>query len=332
MDRGTWDVVIVGAGPGGMQAGIAAASEGLSTCIIERDKPGGQIGQTPLLENSVFSNGGITGPDFAAMMRKQAESMGVQFFKAEVVDLDGGEDGEEFKRVYTKDDRAVSTHTIILAMGNSWLELAIPGLKDSMRGGLAHFGPIKSLGFDGKGGPAVVYGGGAAAGQAILALADNPTVSRTHALMRSTLNMPSYLVERIKAHANITLHEHTTIHGANQYGKLVRVNFAGQGEAGDIHATGLFMCNGLKPATGWLTGVINTDEQGKVLVGGEDRESLETNVHGVYAIGDCRVGSTARVGVAIGDGSMVVTNIWSYFRKHPVCKVCPELMARRVTA
>src|SRR5438270_186603 len=63
-------MLVVGAGPGGMQAAIAAASEGLSVLVLEKSTPGGQIGQTPKLENSVFAGGSITGPQFAAMMRK----------------------------------------------------------------------------------------------------------------------------------------------------------------------------------------------------------------------------------------------------------------------
>jgi thioredoxin reductase (NADPH) len=74
----THDVVVVGAGPGGLQAATAAASEGLDTFVLERAAVGGQIGQTPLLENSVFANGGITGPEFAAMMRRQCEVMGAR--------------------------------------------------------------------------------------------------------------------------------------------------------------------------------------------------------------------------------------------------------------
>lgn len=334
MENMIWDVLIIGAGPGGMQAGIAAASEGLKTLILERGTPGGQIGQTPLLENSVFANGGITGPEFATMMRKQAEAMGVHFLKADAAYF-GATHGELYKRVYAAGGQALKAHTVVLAMGNSWRELDIPGLKDAMARGPAFFGPVKSLGYNGLNGPCVVYGGGAAAGQAILALADNPTVSRTHALMRSTLNMPAYLVERIKAHPNITLHEHTLITSAfapRHDDTAIHVRFTGQGEAGEVNATGLFMCNGLTPATGWVKGTVATDEAGRILVGGEGRESLETNLSGVYAIGDCRAGSTARVGVAIGDGSMVVTNIWRYFKQHPVCQVCPELLARRVTA
>jgi thioredoxin reductase (NADPH) len=72
----TYDVAIVGAGPGGIQAAIAAASEGLSTLVLERDKVGGQIGQTPRLENSILANGTITGPALAAQMRDRRNGWG----------------------------------------------------------------------------------------------------------------------------------------------------------------------------------------------------------------------------------------------------------------
>lgn len=318
----SYDVVIVGAGPGGMQAGIAAASEGLSVLLLEKDTPGGQIGQTPLLENSVFAAGGVTGPEFARMMRKQAEAMGCNFQKAEAVALHVSKTG---KTITLADGNAVSGGVVVLACGNKWTELNIPGIKAAV-GKSVHYGPVRSIDYNAHGRKVAVYGGGPSAGQAILALADSSHTEHAHALMRSTLKMPDYLVERIKAHPKVTLHEHATITDIQYDGPSLptQVRFARKRDPlRVIGVAALFMCNGLVPNTGWLKGTVPLTEYGQI----ETTGGVNTRLPGVYAVGDCRAGSTPRVGVAIGDGSLAITEAWRYFKAHPLQCSRKELVA-----
>ncbi len=203
--REQWDMIIVGGGPGGLQAGIAAASEGLATLVIEKGQVGGQIGQTPLLENSVFANGGITGPQFAEMMRAQAMKMGVTIATDEVIKLVSGEDGHHVLRL--KHGAAMQAPIIVLAMGNKWRELDIPGIKLHI-GTRVHYGPVRSINYWPTRRAIAVYGGGPSAGQAILTLAEKHYV---HAIMRSTLTMPQYLIDRIRNTPHIEVHEQTKI-------------------------------------------------------------------------------------------------------------------------
>jgi thioredoxin reductase (NADPH) len=313
-----YDVAIVGAGPGGLQAAIAAASEGLSVIVIEKGAIGGQIGQTPLLENTVFCGGGITGPDFAKMMKNQALQMGAKIVHGEVIALALQPNGD--KKLAFTDAPPLLARTVILALGNRWQELDIPGLREQV-GHCVHYGPVKSITQAG-GGPVAVYGGGPSAGQAIIALAKRSTL--VYAIMRTTLRMPQYLSDTILESENVAVHEHTVITQVKKHNDHLDLSLEINGGGAVINGVHtLFMCSGLQPATEWVPPAIERDATGKIVT---KPGRTETSVDGVYAIGDCRSGSTARVGVALGDGSMAVTEIWQYFAKHPVCSVCEQIV------
>jgi thioredoxin reductase (NADPH) len=317
-----YDVAIVGAGPGGLQAAIAAASEGLSVIVIEKGAVGGQIGQTPLLENTVFCGGGITGPDFAQMMKNQALEMGAKIIHGEVIALGVQNNGD--KKLAFTDAPPLLAHTVILALGNRWQELDIPGVREQV-GHCVHYGPVKSITHEAGGRPVAVYGGGPSAGQAIIALAKRST--KVYVLMRTTLRMPQYLIDSILEYEKqeiVQLFEHTTITQVEKHNDHLDLKLSIGGVESRINMVhALFMCSGLQPATDWVPPMIERDEVGRIVV---KPGRTETSVPGVYAIGDCRSGSTARVGVALGDGSMAVTEIWQYFAKHPVCSVCQQIV------
>jgi thioredoxin reductase (NADPH) len=315
-----WDMVIIGAGPGGMQAAIAASSEGLKTLVLERAKVGGQIGQTPLLENSVFAAGGITGPQFAEMMRSQAVAMGATIQIGEAVGLKLGKKHD--KTVILANGNNVKAHVVILAMGNKWTELDIPGLRQFINSRV-FIGPVRAINYNATGRSVLVYGGGPSAGQAVLALANEVNTSKVYHVMRHGFRMPQYLVDRINAHRKVFVLEHHVINNMDKAedGQVDVELFHDSTPAG-VYPTvdAVFMCNGLTPATEWLEGTVERDESGFITV-----DDLETSMSGVYAIGDCRAGSTPRVGVAIGDGSMAVTKAWSYFKDRPVCNICGSI-------
>ncbi len=334
-----YDVVIIGAGPGGLQAAIAAASEGLVVLVLEAGKVGGQIGQTPLLENSVFSAGGITGPAFAESMHKQALAMGATIVAGRAIGITEVRGANPHWRVAynvpTGGSKQAHTHTVIIAVGNRWRELDIPGAKELV-GRKVHLGPARSIGYNATGRDVAVYGGGPAAGQAILALAAEVNTRRVRVYMRTKLRMPLYLSDRIREAekaGRVTIHEDTQITKFH-LGLEDQLHVHVQGNRAqrwiDV-VDAVFMCNGLQPATEWLekgpvklngVGQIECDGVAAILV----RKDLVKG--GIYAIGDCRAGSTARVGVAIGDGSQAITEIWRYFLKmeNPPCARCVEAL------
>jgi thioredoxin reductase (NADPH) len=177
-----------------------------------------------------------------------------------------------------------------------------------------------AIGFDAAGKDVAVYGGGPAAGQAILALADAISTRTCYAIVRSKLKMPQYLMDRIAKHPKVKLLEATSIlRMVSGLGATIGLMLSTR-PAAPLHVRALFMCNGLSPATAWVRNSVATNEDGKIITNG-----LATTMPGVYAIGDCRAGSSPRVGVAIGDGSMAVTEAWRYFEKLPVCRNCPTI-------
>lgn len=331
MNTQVWDVVVVGAGPGGLQCALAAASEGLTVLVLERSFVGGQIGQTPLLENSVFAQGGKTGPQIAREMRDQAERLGAVVQYGDVRSLERAGDRLHLEVWAAGQTKQVMGQKVVLAMGQQWRHIDVPGLAAAMKKRRVHYGPVDSIVLPGDAGVAV-YGGGPSAGQAILALADQGHT--VHVILRSTLAMPQYLVDRIherRTAGKVVLHLHSTVKrvaavGDGPLGLLI----TGQdGEPRTIEGVAhLFMCNGLEPATQWVPDVVSLDEEGRILTGHRIGRllSLETSMDGVFAIGDCRSGSTARVGVAIGDGSMVVTELWQHFVKSRTCRNCEKVL------
>jgi len=297
-----WNVIVVGGGPGGMQAAIAASSEGLETLVLERDRVGGQIGQTPKLENSVFADGGITGPQFAHMMKSQAERMGVTLHRGDAVALSC--DAEGIKSVTISRGDVLKARIVVLAMGNKWTELDISGLRNEINF-QAFIGPMRALTWNAGNRPVMVYGGGPSAGQAILALADAPGTRMCYSVMRSGFKMPKYLEDRIREHRNVRVlfPDEITLVERNDASGALLVHLGSRMNPFAVNA--LFLCNGLTPATHWLRGTLPLDPDGRILV-----TDYATEMPGVFAIGDCRSGSTSRVGVAIGDGSAVVSKIW----------------------
>ena len=317
------DVVIVGAGPGGLQAGIGAASEGLDVLILEADKVGGQIGQTPRLENFCFANGGMSGPHVASIMREQAVRMGVKIRTGcRGIGLAPGLDSLKVRTNLGY----IDARTIILAMGNRWLDLDIPGIAAGVAARTVHYGPVNCLSAKVGGQDVAVYGGGPSGGQAIIELAAR--AARVHVIVRSSLKMPQYLLERIQSLPNVQVWDNTRIKAVAKWsgaGGGVVVEVADKHGPVTMNVSHLFMCAGLKPATDWLAGIdgIQLDPDGRVVTA---LPSLQTGIHGVYAIGDCRAGSTPRVGVAIGDGSLVVTEIWRKFVKSRDCRSCESIL------
>lgn len=316
-----YDVIIVGAGPGGMQAAIAAASEGLTTLVLERHKVGGQIGQTPKLENSVFANGGLTGPDFAKMMRSQAEKMGAAILSTEATKLIPG---ANFHRITTSTEGVLRGRNIVLAMGNRWNDLDIHGMKDGIQAGTIRVGPVDCLNLNVTDKDVAVFGGGPSAGQAIVELSMS-NAREVHVILRSDFRMPQYLVDRIEERPNVTVHRKSRIVRMDASHLGVGIELFKSAETMYLPVSYMFACNGLVPATEWVGGTagIQLDDNRRIIT---KAPSLETTIPGVFAIGDCRSGSTPRVGVAIGDGSMVVTEIWNRFLKNPVCANCKELL------
>ncbi|HEX8123900.1 MAG TPA: NAD(P)/FAD-dependent oxidoreductase [Solirubrobacteraceae bacterium] len=316
--RSEYDLVIVGAGPAGLAAAVYAASDGLSTLVLEHDVPGGQTSHTSMIENFFGFPDGIGGAELARMAGRQAEKFG-----AELLIMRGatgsrrGPDGPF--TIEVAGEHQISAPAVIAAPGMVWRRLDVDGVEDLLGRGV-YYGAGRSEAAQCGGDPVVVVGAGNSAGQAVMHLA-NAGANVTMLVRGDTLgkSMSRYLVDRIGAHPLIDVRFRTQVAAAeaDDDGHLTCVRTT-DGEA--IPATALFLCLGGTPRTGWAadTGV-SVDAAGFVLTGPDllvegrrpddwplarDPLALETSVPGLFAAGDVRHGSTKRVAGAVGDGAM----------------------------
>lgn len=308
-----YDVCVIGAGVAGLQAAISAASDGLSVVVIEASEPGGQIGQTPRFENFVLASG-QSGPELVASMVGVAERFGVDFVKGTAYSLSGtAADGFSVRwerqvkpgKMDVNDEVGrIECRNVVLAMGKSWRPVDVPGVKRALAEGRASYGPKRAvLNVWTHTDQAVLYGGGPAAGQAAIVLAERGV--QVTIICRSAPSMPQYLLDSIAALETITVVPESDLLGVelSPDGRMRVVT-----DRHNIGATHLFLCAGQVPSTGWLKGSgVDLDSDGYVAM---RRKQTGSNIVGVYAIGDCRQGAAHRVGSAVGDGSMAIHQIW----------------------
>lgn len=318
-----YDLVIVGAGPAGLAAAVYAASDGLSTVVLERDVPGGQASHTSKIENFFGFPGGIGGAELARLAGRQAEGFGAHLSLLRPVLRSGRTDDGRFA-VELAGGHTVRAPVAIAAPGMLWRRLEADGFEDFLGRG-AYYGAGRSEAAQCTGDPVVVVGAGNSAGQAVLDLA-NADAKVTMAIRGGDLGrtMSRYLVDRIAAHPNVDVRLNCEVTRAegDEHGELaaaVLTDRAGGGQQ-RVAARALFACIGGVPRTAWADDVgVARDRAGYILTGPDlldggrrpagwplDRDplALETSIPGLFAAGDARHGSTKRVAGAVGDGAM----------------------------
>lgn len=301
----TFDVVIVGAGPAGLQAGIYFASEGFNTVIIERDKVGGRILQTPKLENFIGQSAeGVSGPTFVRKARRQAENLGAKFMPGEVESVRRTETGCCLFMVKGRRERVEvrANNAIIVATGMQWESLDVPGAAENLNRSF-FYGPFMTMSCE-KACEYAVIGGGNSSGQAVITLAEH--AKRVTVIARSGLNtMSNYLVNRIKALANVNI-----ISGCS----ITNVHSDGISLSNGVRVTArfTFFNAAAKPNTSWLPQEL-LEHKGFIRTGENGRASLQTDIANLFAIGDVRSGVWRRnVGNAVSDANRVVSEVMQY--------------------
>jgi thioredoxin reductase (NADPH) len=319
--RETYDVAIVGAGPAGLAAAVYAASDGLSTVVLERDLPGGQASHTSMIENFFGFPDGIGGAELARLAGRQAERFGADLLiRRGVVSGEHAPDGHRLRLAGGLEVRAPIA---IAAPGMDWRRLPAPGLERLLGRGV-YYGAGRSEAARCRDEDVVVVGAGNSAGQAVMNLAD--AGARVSMLARGDSlrkTMSAYLVERIEPHPRIAVRFGTQVteaHGSAQLEAVTTLD--AQGAEQSLPARALFVCIGGQPRSGWAEAArVRTDDRGYVLTGpalldngrrpegwplDRDPLALETSVPGFFAAGDVRHGSTKRVAGAVGEGAMSV--------------------------
>jgi thioredoxin reductase (NADPH) len=318
--RSEYDIAIVGAGPAGLAAAVYAASDGLTTVVLERDVPGGQAGHTSMIENFFGFPQGIGGAELARLAARQAEGFGAELvFRGVVggkhlaggghhIEIDGGHE--------------LTGRVALVAPGMDWRRLDVDGV-DELLGRGVYYGAGRSEAMQCGDDDVIVVGAGNSAGQAVLNLAN--AGARVKTLVRGDRlgkTMSAYLVERIEAHPLIDVRYSTQVRQLHADGELEAVTVEGPGGQERLPAVALFICIGGQPRTGWAADAgVDLDQAGYILTGPDlldqgrrprgwplDRDplALETSAPGMFAAGDVRHGSAKRVAGAVGEGAMAV--------------------------
>ena len=322
-----YDLIIIGGGPGGLAAAVYGASEGLRTVMIEREAPGGQAGTSSRIENYLGFPVGLSGGDLARRAVFQARRFGVEILTPQ--EVTGIRVENPYRFVQLANGSEISCHAIILALGVAWRRLNVPGL-EKLTGAGVYYGAAQTEAMSCQGEEVYIIGGANSAGQA--AMYFSKYASHVTMLVRGdslTKSMSQYLIDQIAETPNITVQVHSSVieaKGETSLEALTIVN-ALTGETQTVPATSLFIFIGAQPRTDWLDGVVEKGDRGFILTGPDlqlnqrrpkgwtlerDPYLLETNIPGVFAVGDVRQGSVKRVASSVGEGSICVQFVHQY--------------------
>ncbi|MBL4763139.1 MAG: FAD-dependent oxidoreductase [Gammaproteobacteria bacterium] len=325
------DVIIVGAGPAGLAASVYAASEGLSVLTLDTEGPGGQAGTSSKIENYLGFPLGISGRDLAERAAVQAQKFGARIaapVKAKTLEKDGNA-----YCMSLEDGRKLKARAVVIATGAQYRRLPIDNL-ERFEGRGIYYGATPMEAQLCLNSTVGVVGAGNSAGQGAVFLSQ--TAKAVHVIYRRESireTMSEYLVRRLEETPNIHLHpssEIDTLHGIDDADaaedRLVATTFKNSvtGELVRLELPFVFLFTGAVPFTEWLPKHMGRNERGFVKTGPDlanidlvraewslDRmpTRYETNWPRIYAVGDIRVGSVKRVASAVGEGSVVVSDI-----------------------
>ena len=319
-----YDLCIVGAGPSGLAAAVYAASEGLSTVIVEREAPGGQAGQSASIENYLGFPRGLTGADLTHRALAQASRFGAELVLAR--DVTGFEARGPARVVLLDGGGEIEARAMIVATGVSYRRLEAAGAEDFTGRGI-FYGADAAEARQCADEEVYLVGAANSAGQAALNLAKH--AKRVVMLIRGgalDATMSRYLVDRIGSTANIDVRPSTEVVDARGDGHLESLVLSDRTRqvTEEVQASWLFVFIGASPRTDWLGPDVMRDAKGFVVTGtdlvGEGVRwplarapyALETSVPGVFAAGDVRLDSMKRVASAVGEGAMSVYHVHRY--------------------
>ncbi len=301
MTTESYDIIIVGGGPGGLVAAQYGARAKMSVLVIEKMAPGGQLINTQDVDNYPGFPEGISGPELAKNLDDQAKKFGAELKVGSVSDIDvSGDD----KKITLESGESYSARGIIIATGASPRELNVPGERELRGKGVSYCATCDGAFFQGKE-VAVVGGGDSALEEALFLTRIVDKVTIIH--RRDEFRGVKYLQDKIFANDKIEVKFDTVareIQGDPMLNKLVLENVK-TGEVEELDCQGVFIYVGADPNTGFLEGKIELNKKSYIITD----EEMKTNVDGVYAVGDVRQKTLRQVVTAMSDGATAAFNL-----------------------
>jgi thioredoxin reductase (NADPH) len=317
-------VVVAGAGPAGLAAGVYGASEGLKVLVVEKSAAGGQAGTSSRIENYLGFPNGISGDELSERALKQAGRFGAEIaMTREIEHIEPLEEGGYC--VELDGGQRVSACVVLLATGVEWRRLEAEGV-DRLQGRGVLYGASRNEASNVVGKRVFIVGGGNSAGQAAVFFsnyAEEVTVLVRRAGLE--LTMSQYLIEQIAKKGNIHIEPYSEVVTAEGEEHLERLRTRKQVPGKEAveqtrDADALFVMIGADASTAWLPAGMERDAKGYICTGRDlktwklEREPfpLETNLPGIFCAGDVRHDSIKRVSSGVGEGSMAIAFIHQY--------------------
>ncbi len=314
-----FDVIVIGAGPGGLAAAVYASSEGLDVLVVEDTAIGGQAGTSSRIENYLGFPAGISGAELAFRSSVQAIKFGARIAAPRRATRLTREN--DLFCVTLDDGDTVRGRTVVLANGVQYRRLPLARLEELEGQGVYYAATDLEARFC-RDTEVVIVGGGNSAGQAAMFL--SRFASKTHVVVRGeglAVTMSAYLSDRVEPDQRIQLWTRTSVSALVGESHLEQVVLRNNdtGEESTIRSKALFIMIGAAPNTDWLDGQVALDEKGFVRTGrdvGPEFDGFATSLPGIYAVGDIRSGSVKRVASAVGEGSVVIAAVHEYLSAH----------------
>ncbi|MBY8911510.1 thioredoxin-disulfide reductase [Bacillus sp. YC2] len=298
-----YDVIIIGAGPAGMTAAVYTSRANLSTLMIERGIPGGQMANTEDVENYPGFES-ILGPELSNKMFEHAKKFGAEYAYGDIKEI---VDGKEYKTVKAG-SKEYKARAIVISAGAEYKKIGVPGEKELGGRGVSYCAVCDGAFFKGK--ELVVVGGGDSAveeGVYLTRFASKVTIVHRRDKLRaqSILQARAFDNDKVDFKWNKTVKE---IHEENgKVGKLTLVDTV-SGEEEEFKADGVFIYVGMLPLSKPFENLGITNEEGYI----ETNDRMETKVPGIFAAGDIREKSLRQIVTATGDGSVAAQSVQHY--------------------
>jgi thioredoxin reductase (NADPH) len=298
-----YDVIIIGAGPAGLTAGIYAGRSRLKTAILDQMLPGGQISLTESIDNFPGFPGGINAQELIDKMVQQVTDLDVEIINAEAETIKKN----SYFIIKTQDDKSLETKTVIITSGAQYKKLDIPGEEKLIGKGISYCAICDAPLFKNK--EVAVIGGGNQAVEEVLTLQRHANkVILIH--RRNKLRAVKVLEEKIINNEKIEIAWDTIpleFQGANRLEAIKIKNLKSQKE-NIIKVQGAFVSIGMKPNTDFLNGLLNLDENGYIITDDE----MMTSVEGIFAGGDCRKKTLRQVITACSEGAICAYSAYNF--------------------